>query len=78
MEEARHIEECIAKQNKSFSQHTTVQQEMILRRTALTERLANIRRTLKESLLSKGRLALELTGKRRTVSLSSLTRMTLS
>lgn len=78
MEEARRIEECIAKQNQSFSRHTRVQQEMIIRRTALTERLANIRRTLKESLLSKGGLALQLTGKRRTVSPSLSTRMTRS
>jgi hypothetical protein len=70
MEHAKTMEGLIAKQNESFSRHTQVQQEMILRRTDLTERLANIRRKLKESLILKGRIALELTGKRRTVSLS--------
>ncbi|KAF8222814.1 hypothetical protein L208DRAFT_1381690 [Tricholoma matsutake] len=63
MEHTKCMEGLIVKQNESFSWHTKVQQEMILHRTDLTEHLARVCKMLKESLILKGHLALELTGK---------------
>ncbi|KAF8239980.1 hypothetical protein L208DRAFT_1374448 [Tricholoma matsutake] len=67
MEYTKHMEGLIVKQNESFSRHTKVQQEMILRRTDLTEHLVRVHKMLKESLILKGCLALELNGECRTL-----------
>lgn len=68
IQRTKRLEQLIVTQNDSIARHTKAQETLVARGKELSDRLGNLRSSLKQILVSKGTLAIDLGKKRRVVS----------